>query len=192
MKGHFSENTYGGIGGKFNRQGGSIHGNIGRSYSAGALVDVNGRKVGANGRVNGQLNGNLGYNKRTGFTGQVGAKGQAHVGAQIGKVGAQANLRVNVGIGNKNGHLGLNGGIHGGIDIRTGNGKNIHIGKQTIKNGARFVERQVKNGVKSVGREVRNVGRQVKNVGRQVNNFGNKIIRNVGPRTFGRIVRGRR
>jgi len=196
MKGHFSENTYGGIGGRFNRQGGSIHGNIGRSYSAGALVNVNGRKVGANGRINGQLNGNLGYNKRTGFTGQVGAKGQAHVGAQIGNVGAQANLRVNVGIGNKNGHLGLNGGIHGGIDIRTGKGKNIHIGKQTIKKGARFVERQVKNGVKNIGREVKNgvksIGREVKNVGRQVNNFRNKIIRNVGPRTFGGIVRGRR
>ena len=135
MKGHYSENTYGGIGGKFNRQGGSIHGNIGRTYTAGGQVDVNGRKVGANGSLNGELNGNIGYNKRTGITGQIGGKGQAHVGAQVGNVGAQANLRVNIGIGNKNGHLGVNAGIHGGLDIKTGNGRNIHIGKQAIKNG---------------------------------------------------------
>ena len=172
MKGHFSENTYGGIGGRFNRQGGSIHGNIGRSYSAGAQVDVNGKKVGVDGRVNGQLNGNLGYNKRTGLTGQIGGKGQAHLGAQVGNVGAQANLKVDVGIGNKNSHF----DIHGGLDIKTGNGKTVHIGKQTIKNGARFVERQIKNGARTIEREVKNgarsIGRDVKNIGREVKNGG--------------------
>ena len=168
MKGHFSENTYGGIGGRFNRQGGSIHGNIGRQYTAGGQVDVNGRKVGVNGAVNGQLNGNIGYNKRTGLNGQIGGRGQAHLGTQVGRYGAQANLNVDVGFGRKNGHFDFHGGIHGGLDIKTGNGRNIHIGKQTIKNG-------VNNGARFIGR--------------QVNKLGNKVIRNVGPRTFGRIVR---
>jgi hypothetical protein len=180
MKGHYSENTYGGIGGRFNRQGGSIHGNIGRTYTAGGQVDVNGRKVGANGSLNGELNGNIGYNKRTGITGQIGGKGQAHVGAQVGNVGAQANLRVNIGIGNKNGHLGVNAGIHGGLDIKTGNGRNIHIGKQAIKNG-------IKNGARMIKREV--VNRGARFIGRGIKKFGNRINRKVGPRTFSRIAK---
>ena len=124
----------------------------------------NGRKVGVGGKLNGQVNGNIGFNRRTGITAQVGGKGQAHIGAQIGGVGVQANLRVNVGIGRKNGHFGVNGGIHGGIDIKTGNGKSVHIGKQTIKNGANFIRREV-------------------------NSFGNNLVKNIGSRTFGGIVK---
>ena len=183
MKGHFSQNTYGGIGGRFNREGGSINGNIGRSYSTGAQVDVNGRNVGVNGGLNGQLNGNLGYNRRTGFNGQVGANGQAHLGTQVGNVGAQVNVRVDAGFGRQNGHFGLHGGIHGGLDIQTRDGKNVHIGKQQIKNA-------IQNGPRLIGREIAKQGTRL--IGREVRNFGNKIIRNVGPRTFGGIVRGHR
>ena len=117
---------------------------------------------------------------RTGITGQIGGKGQAHVGAQVGNVGAQANLRVNIGIGNKNGHLGVNAGIHGGLDIKTGNGRNIHIGKQAIKNG-------IKNGARMIKREV--VNRGARFIGRGIKKFGNRINRKVGPRTFSRIAK---
>jgi len=182
MKGHFSQNTYGGIGGTFNREGGSINANVGRSYSAGAQADINGKKYGVNGGVNGQLNGNLGYNKRTGLNGQIGGRGQAHLGAQVGGVGAKLNIGVDAGIGRQNGKFGAHGGIHGGLDIQTPDGKNHHIGKKEIKNS-------IHNAPRVIGRELARQGTKL--AGREAKNFGNKIIRNFGRRTFGGIVRGR-
>ncbi len=145
VKGHFSEKTYGGVGGRINRNGGSVHGNIGRQYTAGGQVNVNGRKVGANGKLNGQVNGKLGFNKRTGLSAQVGGRGQAHLGAQVGRTKAQINvssdLRVKVGMNKGIPRVNIKGGIHGGINIKNGNGRTMHIGKQTIKNGLNNIKR---------------------------------------------------
>ena len=84
---------------RFSKQGGSIHRNI---TADGELI-ISGRKVGSDGRLNGQVNGNIEIDRRTGLKAKVEGKEQANFSGQVGfssNVKVSTDLKLYLGLEN--------------------------------------------------------------------------------------------
>ena len=86
MKGGVSDKTFGGASVNVNNRGGSIKANVGKEYKGEADMKVNGREVKVDGDAKGQVNANIGFDKKKGLKVDAGVNGELKGELKVGKI----------------------------------------------------------------------------------------------------------
>ena len=149
--GYVSKNTYGGIGVKGDKKGGSFEAVVGREYRVDGRYNENGKQVGkAIGNAKAEGFAKIGANKKDGVTAQVGVRGEGKLTGKFNNIGIDYKIIPEIGLeANKKG-LHLKGGINPGIDIKNGDKTIMHInGNDIVDAGIYMAKKEVKNAIQT-------------------------------------------
>ena len=117
--GYVSKSTYGGIGVKGDKKGGSVEAVVGREYRFDGQYNENGKQVGkAIGIAKVEGFAQIGANKKDGVTAQVGVRGEGKLTGKINNIGIDYKITPEIGLEADKKGVHLKGGINPGIDIK--------------------------------------------------------------------------
>ena len=145
--GYASKSTYGGIGVKGDKKGGSVEAVVGREYRLDGQYNENGKQVGkVFGNAKAEGFAKIGANKKDGVTAEVGVRGEGKLTSKIidYKITPEIGLEAD-----KNG-LHLKGVLNPGIDIKNGDKTIMHInGNDIVDAGIYMAKKEVKNAIQT-------------------------------------------